>query len=549
MIPDKESLAVEFKSDRGPLPDRELIETAVCLANSEGGEIYLGVEDDGSITGLHPNHAAHFGLAAMIANRTTPPLSVAVTTLEAAGKTVLRIAVPKMRQITATSDGVLKRRRILPNGRPECVPFLPHEFATRQSTLGLLDISAGTVAGASMDDLDPIQRARLRQFIERNAGDRALLALEDAQLDGALGLAARYGDAWTPTLTGLLLIGQVDSLRRLVPTHEIAFQVLHGEDVRLNEFTRAPLVESLEWLETLFKPLNQEKEIQLGMFRVPAPRLDRRAFREALANAVIHRDYNLRGAVHVRLEGDLLTISNPGGLVDGVTIENLLTTEPRPRNPALADACKRIGMVERTGRGVALIYRGMLRYGRHRPDYSRTDAMNVVLRLHLTDPDLAFLEMILKEEDRRGEALPIDSLIALSALKEHRRITAADLAELIGKSRASAARILEVLIEAGLVQPHGAARGRTYTLSPQIYRDFGEEVEYTRQVGFDKIQQEQMVRRHVMEHGSIRRADVMALCRLDRNQAYRLLRKLVDQEILKQQEKKRLAHYTAGPQF
>ncbi len=63
MIPYTESLAVEFKSDRGPLPDRELIETAVCLANSEGGEIYLGVEDDGSITGLHPNHAAHFGLA------------------------------------------------------------------------------------------------------------------------------------------------------------------------------------------------------------------------------------------------------------------------------------------------------------------------------------------------------------------------------------------------------------------------------------------------------------------------------------------------------
>jgi len=359
------------------------------------------------------------------------------------------------------------------------------EFATRQSTLGLLDISAGPVTGATMDDLDPIQRARLRQFIERNGGDRALLALEDAQLDGALALAVRDGDAWTPTLTGLLLIGQVDSLRRLVPTHEIAFQVLDGEDVRLNEFTRAPLVESLEWLETLFKPLNQEKEIQLGMFR----------------------------------------------------------------NPALADACKRIGMVERTGRGVALIYRGMLRYGRHRPDYGRTDALNVVLRLHLTDPDLAFLEMILKEEDRRGEALPIDSLIALSALKEHRRITAADLAELIGKSRASAARILEVLIEAGLVQPHGVTRGRTYTLSPQIYRDLGDQVEYTRQVGFDQIQQEQMVRRHVMEHGSIRRSDVIQLCRLDEKQAYRLLRRLVDIGVLERKGEKRWAEYVHGPKF
>lgn len=56
---------------------------------------------------------------------------------------------------------------------------------------------------------------------------------------------------------------------------------------------------------------------------------------------ITHRDYALRGAVHVRLSGDTLTISNPGGFVEGVTLNNLLTTEPRPRNPALADALKR----------------------------------------------------------------------------------------------------------------------------------------------------------------------------------------------------------------
>jgi len=55
--------------------------------------------------------------------------------------------------------------------------------------------------------------------------------------------------------------------------------------------------------------------------------------------------------VHVRLSGDTLLISNPGGFVEGVTLNNLLTTEPRPRNPGLADALKRIGLVERTGRG------------------------------------------------------------------------------------------------------------------------------------------------------------------------------------------------------
>jgi ATP-dependent DNA helicase RecG len=79
------------------------------------------------------------------------------------------------------------------------------------------------------------------------------------------------------------------------------------------------------------------------------------AFRGAVANALIHRDYHRMGAVHVRLEDDALVISNPGGLVDGVTLANLLVTEPRPRNRALADAMKRIGVVERSGRGVDTI--------------------------------------------------------------------------------------------------------------------------------------------------------------------------------------------------
>ena len=85
------------------------------------------------------------------------------------------------------------------------------------------------------------------------------------------------------------------------------------------------------------------------------PRVERRAFREAAANAPTHRDYTRMGAVHVRLHDDALTVSNPGGFVEGVTLDNLLTTEPRPRNPRLADVFKRLGLVERTGRGVDLI--------------------------------------------------------------------------------------------------------------------------------------------------------------------------------------------------
>lgn len=102
-IPTKESLKVEFKSDRSRLPDRELVETVVCLANTDGGEIYLGVEDNGQVTGLHPQHQNLSTLAAMIANRTNPPVSVRVTAIEEEGKTIAQIEVPKSLRLVATN--------------------------------------------------------------------------------------------------------------------------------------------------------------------------------------------------------------------------------------------------------------------------------------------------------------------------------------------------------------------------------------------------------------------------------------------------------------
>jgi len=80
----------------------------------------------------------------------------------------------------------------------------------------------------------------------------------------------------------------------------------------------------------------------------------------------------------------------------------------------------------------------------------------------------------------------------------------------------------------GLVEAHGTGRGRVYTLSAAVYRTAGEPAEYVRQVGFDRIQQEQRVLAYVREHGGIRRADVVELCRVTSDQAKRLLVRLVE---------------------
>lgn len=547
-LPSCESLTVEFKSDRSRLPDRDLIEALVCLANAEGGELWLGVEDDGTPTGLHADHHLLAGLAGMVAARTSPSLNVQAEAVELDGVTVARIQVPKAQGEVATTSGVYLRRRLKHDGTPECVAMLPHERSSRTSSFGLLDVSAQPVAGATLADLDPLERERLRQAVQQYGGDRVLLELDDEALDGALLLTARQADgSRVPTLTGLLLIGRETSLRQLVPTHEFAFQVLAQQAVRFNEFRRFPLLKALDWLETNFRPYNPEEELQVGLFRVPVPKVDLGAFREAVANALVHRDYHGRGAVHVRLEDDALVVSNPGGLVDGVTLSNLLVTEPRPRNPALADAMKRIGVVERSGRGVDKIFRGMLKFGRPAPDYSYTTAQSVVLRLPTAGADLDFRRLVVEHERATNAELPIDSLIALAALRASKRVTADELAVQIQRDTASAKRTLEALTEAGLVEAHGATRGRSYTLSASLYQAVGDKAAYTRQAGFAPIQHEQMVLNYVQQHGQIKRAEVMELCRISTDQAAKLLKKLKDKGAIVQSGKNRGASYTIAP--
>lgn len=543
-IPERESLKVEFKGDRKSLSDSDIIAAAVCLANTDGGTIYLGVEPSGEVTGVHPNHSDASALAALIANSTNPPLSVRAQRLEEDGKPVMALEVPRSLRPVATSKGLLQRRRLKADGTPECVPFYPHEFATRQADLGLLDFSSQPIEGSTPGDLDPLERARLRQMIERYRGDGSLLGLADEDLDGALGLVRAVEGRRTPTVAGLLLLGKAEALRERLPTHEVALQILEGTQVRgVNEFHRWPLLRTFEWVLDQFSSRNLGAELEFGLVRIPVPDHDPRAFREAFVNALIHRDYTRTGACHVRWEGQTIVISNPGSFIEGVTLKNLLVVEPRPRNPVLADAVKRIGLAERTGRGVDLIFQGLLRYGRPPPDYGRTDSHSVVVALSGGPADLGFLRVILEEEKRSGAAVSVEALIALSKLRRERRVATREVAEAIQRDEAAARGLLERLVEAGLVEAHGVKKGRTYTLGAEVYRKLGEGAAYVRQAGFSAIRCEGMVLEYAETHGRITRGEALDLCQISGDRASRILRKLLKEGRLRREGVRKGAVY------
>ncbi len=280
------------------------------------------------------------------------------------------------------------------------------------------------------------------------------------------------------------------------------------------------------------------------MFRVPLPRFSDVAVRELVANALVHRDYTALGATQVQISEAELTLSNPGGLPEGVTLGNLLTTPPRPRNPAIADAFKRAGLVDRTSRGINRVFVSQLEVGRPAPDYGRSTPGSVVARIRSGPADAELAGFI--AESRQGDrTFDLDDLLVLHEVRVERRISSARAAELFQVPLAEARAKLNDLVERGLLEARGESKGRTYHLAAAVYRRLGEPVHYVRTRGFDEVQQEQMVRTYVDKHGSITRREAAELCQLESEQASRLLKRLRREGKLDMEGERRTAVYVA----
>lgn len=545
IIPSSESLTVEFKSDLKKYPDSDIFEAVVAFANTEGGSLYLGVEDNGQITGVHPSHKNPITLSAFVANNTVPPVSTRAEIIDDE-KPVLQISVPKSYSgVVATVSGKILRRRLKADGQPENTPMYPSEIATRLSDLRLLDYSTILIPEASMNDFDPLELDRMRKNILSYDGEKSLLDLADDELLKAIGFVRERDNQSTPTVLGLLMIGRVDSIKRFIPTHSTSFQVLEGTNVLINDDFTLPLLASIEKLNTYLEAWNPQREIEMGLFRMPAPDFDKRALREAIVNAYSHRDYSRMGRIRVSIADEGLTIANPGGFIEGVTVKNLLTAEPHGRNPALADALKRIGLAEKTGRGIDRIFEGSLIYGRTMPDYSGSNSVTVSLFIPRSAPDIQIAEMVSNEQNRLGRPLPINTLLILNYLKDAPRSDIHQISEALNIQETIAKTVLEKSIETGLVEAYGSGRGRSYILSKRVYKEKGgfSNIGYVRQVDIDETRYLELIKNLAQNNEFISRADVVQLLHVNENKAYWLLHKLVKDNVIVPVNRGRYAKY------
>ena len=269
---------------------------------------------------------------------------------------------------------------------------------------------------------------------------------------------------------------------------------------------------------------NRIRTVQEAGFRqLEFPDLSWEVAREAVLNALTHRDYFLRQSVHVGRYRDRLEVTSPGGFIGGITPANVLRHPPVHRDELLARTFQTIGLGNRVGLGVDRIYEGLLRLGKDVPRYVADEAsVKLVLPL-ATDERFA---LFVAREEREGRPLALDDLLVLRALVHSGVIDRWSAAEVLQLPDHDAAGVLADLRERGYLTVRGRGRAASYGLRRGLAERLRGQAIVQAEVSIEEEHVRLRVRALLEQRGRLTNAEIRRLSGFSRMQVYRLLKEL-----------------------
>lgn len=212
-----------------------------------------------------------------------------------------------------------------------------------------------------------------------------------------------------------------------------------------------------------------------------------RVVREAVLNAVSHRNYQMAGNVFIRQYRDRLVVESPGGFPLGISLDNILDRQA-PRNRCIAEMLSLCGMVERSGQGMNLMYELSVQEAKSLPDFTGTDDYFVSVTLNGLIIDKAMLSVINRIGDERMEFLSTDDFLAIDALYHDKPLT--------DKVRSRFKRLSDM----GIVEHTGRNK---YVLARSLYAATGQTGVHTRRVGLDRDTNKELLLKHIRENNTV----------------------------------------------
>lgn len=481
-LAEPEGTRLEFKEAKQNYHFEKLVEYCVALANEGGGKVILGVTDRrprrivGTAAFAEPGRT-EAGLHNRLSHR------IPVEELRTTEGRVLVVHVPARLPGTAWQiDG-----RYLKRAGDDLAVLSDAELRAMFSETGP-DFSAEICSGAVMSDLSPEAIAAFRgrwatkTRDERKARwtDEQTLANAELLVDGRITYAA------------LILFGTRAALGRWLAQAELVLEYRSSE-------AAGPAADREEYREGFFlwhdaiwnkiNLRNDRQSYQDGLFRVELPTFDEVSVREALLNAVAHRDYRLGGSVFVRQYAQRLEVVSPGGLPAGVTPANILDQQ-NPRNRRLAEALAKCGLIERSGQGMNLMFECAIRQGKALPSFAGTSAHEVRLTLYGTVASPAFVRFIERLGEEKLKSFSTYDFLALDYLRREQSMPEYLKACLPG------------LIAVGAVESIGRGKGTRYMLARGMYAALGGKGVYTRKKGLDRGTNKALLLKHIQDNAA-----------------------------------------------
>ena len=511
-----ETDTVEFKSWVKARNMKEIISLAVdeliAFANSKGGTVYFGVEDNPvEVTGCNRNYDGQRMIEG-IYDKTIPPLFSEISAFEYEGKLVIALSVKADGKTYTTTDGRCLKR-LGRNSKPAYPDELNNVYSSTQNP----DFSARIMSDSTLGDINKLEVYNLKEKLRVRDSKSTLPDLDDIDFLRDLQLIKFDGDIEKLTIAGLLFVGKETSIQRLLPQAEVIY--LHYSTNNLEEYDaridmKLPLISVIDKLTERVQAYSKIENIQVGLFRLEVEDFPERVFQGALLNALSHRDYQSNAAVYVKQYPDRIVIENPGGFLDGITENNIITHPSIPRNKLIAETLQNLKYVQRTGQGVDIIFKDMVSMGKPYPKYrSFNDAVS--LTIFSAIDNIEFVKFITEIQDKSNKIMPLAEMMILRTLLDNRKEQLSELSEKVQKSLDETKKLCNELVNSGLIE----IVGKEYMLTAKVYEALKSDVEYTRDKTIQYIKAKSMILEYLQTNDQITSAKIQEMCGFTKQQA------------------------------
>lgn len=401
------------------------------------------------------------------------------------------------------------------------------------------DFSAEICKGITIKDLDPDAIRIMKQKYSVKQQNPDFLTLSDEQVLSDLNLIKNK----KVTYAALILVGKEQVIKDFLPQASVILEFRKTESLvpytNRQEY-RQPFYKMIDLLWHDIDLRNDKIDVNENSYIFNIPYFNEEVIREAINNAIAHRDYRRNSETVIKQYPQKMEIMNAGGFPLGVTIENLLRVQSTPRNRLLADVLSKTGIVERSGQGVDKIYRNTLSEGKDAPDYSKSDSFRVELHISAVIKDKAFA-MFLNSEQREladEDRLSVFEVMALNRIRE-------------GKSNEVDKEMIKDLLERGLIEKRGKTSGTYYILSKSYYEFCGKEGEYSKKDDWGIEQVLSVIMPHMAKFKSAKMKDFVSLLdgHLTRRQVRLVITQLVEGHYLEKEGEGASTAYIISDEF